>query len=73
MVGALDGFDIVFHFTTIGLAQADDSPRISSIHKGDVVENPGLRYERNHAQFGIVETIINPDQRSFPIELGGQG
>lgn len=73
MVDALDAFDIVLHLTTVGAAQADDSSRVASIYKRHVVQGVSLRGERDHSQLGLVKPIINPHQRSFPIEIGCQG
>jgi hypothetical protein len=69
MAGCLSVFDIVFDLAAIGSAQTDDSPYCAAIHKGYVVESRGLRRESNHTQLGVLEAIINPDQRSFPIKF----
>ena len=73
MAGRLDTLDIVFHLATIGSAQADDSSHLATINKGHVVEDPGLRRERNHAPLVVLDTVINPNQRSIPIEFFRQG
>lgn len=73
MEARLDTFDIVFYLATIGSAQAYDPSHLATIYKGHVVEDPGLRCERDHAQLGVLEAIVDPNQRGFSIELGCQG
>jgi hypothetical protein len=73
MEARLDTFDIVFYLATIGSAQAYDPSHLTTIHKGHAVEDLGLRCERYHAQLGVLEAIVDPNQRGFPIELGCQG
>jgi hypothetical protein len=68
----LDTFGIVFYLATIGSAQAYDPSHLTTIYKGHVVEDPGLRRERYHAQLGVLEAIVDPNQRSVPIEFGCQ-
>jgi hypothetical protein len=68
----LDTFDIVFYLATIGSAQAYDPSHLATIYKGHVVEDLGLRRERYHAQFGVIEAIVDPNQRSVPIEISCQ-
>ena len=71
--GHLDTLDIVFHLATIGSAQADGPSHLAMVHKGYVVEDPGLRRECNHSQFVVFEAVVDPNQRSFPIEFARQG
>jgi hypothetical protein len=73
MDARLDTFDIVFYLATIGSAQAYDPSHLTTIYKGHVVEDLGLRRERYHAQLSVLEAIIDPNQRSVPIEIGCQG
>jgi hypothetical protein len=68
----LDTLDIVCYLSTIGSAQAYDPSRLTTIYKGHVVEDLGLRRERYHAQLAVFEAIVDPNQRGFPIELGCQ-
>jgi hypothetical protein len=68
----LDNLDIVFYLATIGSAQADDPSHLTTIHKSHVVEDPGLRRERDHAQLVGLKSVINPNQRSIPIEFACQ-
>jgi hypothetical protein len=70
--GRLVTLDIVSNLTTIGAAQADDPSHFASINKGNVVQDPGSRCERDHSRFAIFEPAIDPDQRSFPVELDCQ-
>src|SRR5579859_3415264 len=70
--GRLGALDIVFHLTTIGAAQADDPSHFASINKGNVVQDPGFRRERDHAPLAVFESAIDPDQRCFPVELDCQ-
>ena len=72
MTGDLDTFDIVLHLSTVGPAQADDSSCIATIYECNAVEGFGLWRESDHSQLRVVKPIINPDQSSFPIELGCQ-
>ena len=69
MAGALDSLDIVLRLSTIRSAQTDDSSRLASIHKGRVVERLRLWRQRDHADFGVVKTVINPCYRGVPIEF----
>ncbi len=70
--GDLDTFDIVFHLSTIGPAQADDFSCFAKIDKCNVVKGFGLWCESDHSQLSVIKPIINPDQSGFPIELGCQ-
>ena len=72
MDARLDTFDIMFYLATIGSAQAYDPSHLTTIYKGHVVEDLGLRRERNHAQLGVLEAIVDSNQRSVPIEIGCQ-
>ena len=65
----LDVLDIVFHLSTGGVAQADDSARFATFYKGHVVKNRRFRSERKHSQFVVFETVVNPNQGSIPVEL----
>ena len=69
----LDTLDIVFHLATIGSAQADGPSHLAMVQKGYVVEDLGLRRECNHSQFVVFEAVVDPNQRSFPIEFARQG
>src|ERR1035438_1964736 len=68
-VGRLETFGIVLYLTTIGAAKADDPSSGDTIYKRHVVQNPGVRSERDHSHFVVLKPIINPHQRGFPIEL----
>ena len=59
-------FDMVLHLTTSGAAQADDPSHFASINKGNVIQDPGLRYQRDHARFVVIGPAIDPDQRQLP-------
>ena len=63
----------MFHLTTIGAAQADGPSHPTTVHKGYVVEDLGLRRECNHSQFAVFLAVVDPNQRSFPIEFARQG
>jgi hypothetical protein len=67
--GRLGTFDIVLHLSTIGTAQTDDPSRFATLYKRHVVQDAGLWRERDHSQLAVLEPIINPHQRGFPIEL----
>ncbi len=67
--GRLDILDIVLHLTTIGSTQTYDSPHVTAVNEGHVAQRFRLRCERDHAQFGITESFVNPYQRSIPIKL----
>src|SRR3954467_5945909 len=69
---SLDTLGIVFHLTTIGAAQADDPSHFAAVYKGHVVEDLRLRCERDHSRLSVVEPVVAPYQRGFPVELGGQ-
>jgi hypothetical protein len=69
----LDTFDIAFYLATIGSAQAYDPSHLATIYKGHLVEDFRLRRERYHLQLGVLEAIVDPNQRSVPIEIGCQG
>lgn len=68
----LDTLDIVFHLSTIGSAQAYDPSHLATIYKGHVVEDLGLLRECYHAQLGVFEAVVDPNQRGFSIEFGCQ-
>ena len=72
MEGRLLALDIVFHLSTYGAAQADDPSHFALINKSNVVENPGLWCERDHARLTVFVPVINPDQRCIPVELDRQ-
>jgi hypothetical protein len=72
MDGRLDTLDIALHLTTIGPAQPDRPSHRTAFHKGHAVEDRGLRRERDHAQLVVLEAVVDPHQRSFPVELGRQ-
>jgi hypothetical protein len=69
--GRLVTLDIVSNLTTIGAAQADNPSHFASINKGNVVQDPGFRCERDHSHFAVFEPAVDPDQRSFPVFNGG--
>ncbi len=69
IVGRLEIFDIVFHLSTIGAAQADDPSHFASVYKCHVVQNFGFRCESNYSRLAVFEPLVNPHQRSFPVEL----
>jgi hypothetical protein len=71
-VGRLDALDIVLDLTASGLAQTDDSLHVATFNKGHVVQGVGLRRERDHAQFVVLEAGVDPDQRGIPIEFASQ-
>ena len=68
-VGSLDIFDIVFHLATIGTAQTDDPSRFTTVYKRHSEQDFGLRSERNHSHLAVFDPVINPQQRSFPVEF----
>ena len=68
IVGRLEIFDIVFHLAMIGMAQTDDSSRFTTVYKRHVGQNPGFRSERDHSRLAVLEPVINPHQRGFPVE-----
>ena len=70
-MGRLDVFDIIFYLATIGAAQADDPSHITTVYKC-VIQDLCDRGERNHSRFVVLEPIINPHQRGFPVEFAGQ-
>ncbi|MDP3032289.1 MAG: hypothetical protein Q8N33_09455 [Rhodocyclaceae bacterium] len=61
--------DIVLYLTTIGAAKADDPSHIATIYKGHVVQDFGVRSERNHSHLVVLKPFINPHQRGFSIEF----
>ena len=65
----LETFDIVLHLTTIGTAHADDSSYVASVYERYVVQDFGLWRERDHPQLAVLESLINPYKRSFPVEF----
>ena len=64
--GRLVILDIVFHLSTIGAAQADDPSHFASINKGNVVQDPGFRCERDHARLAILGTDRLPRPTPLP-------
>ena len=62
----------MFHLASVGSAQADDPPRLTTIYKRHVVEDLGLLCERDHARLYVLEAGIEPNQRSFLIEFRRQ-
>ena len=46
---------VQFHFSTIDPTQADDLSRLATIHKSNVVDDPGLGRKRDDAQLVVVE------------------
>ena len=73
MVGRLEIFDIVFYLATIGTAQTDDSSRFTTVYKCHVVQDFGFRSERDHSRLAVLEPVINPHQRGFPVEFSCHG
>ena len=69
----LETLDKVSDLATIGTAKADDPSCRTALDKRHVVKDLGLRRKSDHAKLFILEPGINPNQRSFPIELDGQG
>ena len=67
IVGRLEIFDMVLYLATIGAAQTDDSSRFTTIYKRHVVQDFGFRSERDHSRLSVLEPVINPHQRSFPV------
>src|SRR5665213_1628597 len=67
--GRLETLDIVSHLASVGRAQADDPSHLATIYKRHVVEDLGLRRERDHAQLVVLEAGVEPNQRSFPVEF----
>ncbi len=72
MGGRLDGLDIVFHLTTIGAAQANHPAHLATIYKCHVVKDACLRSQRDRARLATLKPLINPYQRSFPIQFTRQ-
>lgn len=60
--GRLVTLDIVFYLTTIGAAQADDPSHFASINKANAVQDPGSRYERDHARLAVFEPAVDACQ-----------
>ena len=71
IAGRFDIFDIVFHLSTIGAAQADGPSRIATVNKCRVVQNGRLWGQRDHSRLAILEAVINPHKCSFPIAFSG--
>jgi hypothetical protein len=71
--GRLETFDIVFHPTTIGAAEADDSPDFATVYKRHVLQSAGLRSEGDQSDFLVLEPAVNPHQRGILIEFDGEG
>ena len=63
----------MFHLALIGSAQADDPSHFATFHKGYVLEDLGLRCESDDAQLAVFKPVVDPNQRSFPIEFACQG
>jgi hypothetical protein len=59
----------VFHLATGGASEADDPHDVTTVNKSHAVKGVGPRCERDHSQFVALKPIINPRQRSIPIEL----
>lgn len=59
----------MLYLTTIGAAKADDPAHFATIYKGHVIQDFGLRRERDHAHLVVLEPFTNPHQRGLPIEL----
>ena len=57
----LDTFDILCYLATIGSAQAYDPSHLTTIYKGHLIEDLGLRRERDHAQLSVLEAIVDPN------------
>jgi hypothetical protein len=68
-VGRSDIFDIVFHLTTVGAAQTDDSSRLATVYKCHAVQDLGFRSQRDHAHLAVLKPVIHPHQRSFPVKF----
>jgi hypothetical protein len=73
MRGRLDGLDIMFHLSSIGPAKADDPSHFVIVNESYVVKNRSLRRERDHSHLTVLEPVVDPNQRSFPIEFARQG
>jgi hypothetical protein len=72
LTNRLDGLEIVFYLTTVASAQTDNSSRSATIDKGHEVKDSRLRRKRYHAPLTVSEAVVNPYQRSVPIEFGCQ-
>jgi len=68
----LDALDIVGDLSAGGATQADDSPHVVVLDKRNVVKRVGLRWQRNHPQFTVRKSLINPKERGVPVEPFGQ-
>lgn len=58
---------------TIGAATADDPSHRTTINKGHVVEDSGLRRQRDHSRLAVFDPFVYPYQRGFPIEIFREG
>jgi len=62
-------FDIVLDLTTVGVAKADDSACLASINERHVVQTIDLWNKTDHADFVVLEALINPYKSLVPGEL----
>jgi len=63
----------MFNLATCGAAQADYPSHFAMVYKRHVVQNFSSRGERNHSYLAVLEPVIDPHQRGFPVEFIRQG
>jgi len=68
----LNGFDIVFHLSTIGAPKTDDPSHTPAVYVCHVVEEAGERGEGDQSCLSILEPIIDPHQCGFPITFDSE-
>lgn len=59
----------MLYLTTIGAAKTDDPSCCPTIHKRHAVQNLGVWRECDYPHLVLLNPIINPHQRGFPIEF----
>ena len=67
----LEVLNIVGNLFSRRAARTDNSANLGAINERHVVERVRLRRERNHPQFVILKSIIDPHQRRIPIKRRG--
>jgi hypothetical protein len=61
--------DIVLHFPTFRVAEADASAYLTPIDKGGEIQAVPVRNKPDQAQLAVREAFIDPDERLIPYEL----
>jgi hypothetical protein len=69
MTRLLDVFDIFFHLSSLGKAQADGSAYATTVYKRHVIQRVALWNQSNHSQLVIRITWVNPNLRFIPGQL----